>query len=101
MYVGTITADEIVYAGGKVDTSNQNYYLINNYQKTNGAHIFWSLSPHNSGGIMEEAFSVNNDGRLNPSYVNDNYAFRPAVSLASSAVISEGVGTLESPYVIG
>ena len=29
MYVGTLTADEIVYAGGKVSTNNPYYYLIN------------------------------------------------------------------------
>ena len=29
MYVGTLTADEIVYAGGKISTSNQNPYLLN------------------------------------------------------------------------
>ena len=44
MYVGAITADEIVYAGGKVYENNPNYYLINNYQKTNYKY-FWSLSP--------------------------------------------------------
>jgi hypothetical protein len=35
MYVSAITADEIVYAGGKYGSANGNYYLINNYQKSN------------------------------------------------------------------
>ena len=100
MYVGTITADEIVYAGGKVYVGNSNYYLINNWQATNSKY-FWSLSPSGFDGGSDFAFRVSDFGGLGYSNVDDNYSFRPSVSLVSSAVISSGEGTLEKPYVIG
>ena len=31
MYVGTLTADEITYAGGKANVINYNYYLVNEF----------------------------------------------------------------------
>ena len=106
MYVGTLTADEIVYAGGKVSENNPNYYLINKWQNSN-SKSFWSLSPKDFYNISDAAFFVLSDGGLGTDgYVNSggeygNFAFRPSVSLVSSAVISSGEGTLEKPYVIG
>ena len=100
MYVGTLTADEIVYAGGKVNTSNQNYYLINDYQKTNYLY-FWSLSPYYWNGSISRSFYVNNGGNVNGSNVNyDGRGSRPAVSLKSSVLISGGEGTKDNPYTL-
>ena len=105
MYVGTLTADEIVYAGGKVGTNNPNYYLINNYQNSNGL-FFWSLSPYDFGsfdGNGDRAFGVDFGGYL--SYVdvdnNGGFSFRPAVSLLSSVQITGGNGTKANAYTIG
>ena len=99
MYVSTITADEIVYAGGKLVAGNYNYYLMNNYRKD--SYSFWSLSPGSFYGSDDYAFRVDYSGDVYDLNVDYNLAFRPAVSLTSSAVITEGVGTLESPYIIG
>jgi len=105
MYVGTITADEIVYAGGKAYNYNNNFYLLNdNFKNDNfDYYYFLSLSPSRFGGAGDYAFSLYGDGLMNGHDVvsGGNYAIRPAVSLASSAVITSGEGTLESPYVIG
>jgi hypothetical protein len=73
MYVGAITADEVAYAGGKVGTSNQNYYLINEEFKkgssgANKAYDFWSLSPSDFGGANDNAFHVNYDGYLSDGF---------------------------------
>ena len=101
MYVSAITADEIVYAVGKYGEENDNYYLINNYQMSN-VNYFWSLSPGYFDGYGDGAFGVRDYLSLSDYSVNiDLGAFRPSVSLASSAVISEGEGTLEKPYIIG
>ena len=99
MYVGTLTADEIVYAGGKVSTRNPDYYLINDYQKSNSLW-FWSLSPSNfSSG--DSAFYVDRDGGVDNDFlVDSDYSFRPAVSLKSSAQITGGNGTKANPYEI-
>ena len=101
MYVGTLTADEIVYAGGMVYAKNPDYYLINDYQKTNRLY-FWSLSPDYFSSFSDYAFHVYSDGYVSISTVSDNvsYSFRPAVSLKSSVQITGGNGTKENPYVV-
>ena len=111
MYVSALTADEISFAGGKVYSANGNFYLLNeNFKSGNaGYYNFWSLSPvgfdgsydYAFNGANDLAFNLNDDGRMGYDGVNYNRAFRPAVSLASSAVITSGEGTLESPYIIG
>ena len=100
MYVGTLTADEIVYAGGKAYTSNPDYYLINDYQKSNSLY-FWSLSPGSFGSSNDSAFGVVSDGYVNDNDVSLNYSFRPAVSLKSSVQITGGNGTKANAYTIG
>ncbi len=100
MYVGTLTADEIVYAGGKVYTINPDYYLINDYQKSNGLY-FWSLSPDRFSSSYDYAFLVGDDGNLGVVLVsNSRISFRPAVSLKSSVQITGGNGTKTNAYTI-
>ena len=100
MYVGTLTVDEIVYAGGKVYTSNPDYYLINDYQKTNSLW-FWSLSPNRFYSSGDSAFYVNVDGGVGSNYVySDGSSFRPAVQLKSTVQISGGNGTKANAYTI-
>lgn len=100
MYVGTLTADEIVYAGGKVYTGNLDYYLINDYQKSNNL-IFWSLSPDSFNGVDDNAFRVNGIGNLSGDLVSNSRSFRPAVTLLSSVQITGGNGTKANAYTIG
>ena len=100
MYVGTITADEIVYAGGKVYEGNSNYYLINNWQATNSKY-FWSLSPYSFYDNIDYAFCVSSLGYLIDDNVDRSDAFRPAVSLLSSTQITGGNGTKANAYTIG
>ena len=101
MYVGTLTLDEIVYAGGKVGTNNPDYYLINYYQKSNSLN-FWSLSPYGFFGNDDRdlAFVVNDFGDVYDGSVDINYAFRPAVTLLSSVQITGGNGTKANAYTI-
>ena len=104
MYVGTLTADEIVYAGGKADTSNPDYYLINNYQKST-RDDFWSLSPfyfNSVNNIIAFAIRVDYSGTFEDSgYVSNASGLRPAVSLKSSVQITGGNGTKANAYTIG
>ena len=99
MYVGTLTADEIIYAGGKVNTNNMDYYLINDYQKTNNLY-FWSLSPDEFGGNHDHAFGVRNYGYVYSTFVDYLNSFRPAVTLLSSTQITGGNGTKANAYTI-
>ena len=102
MYVGTLTADEIVYAGGKMYTSNRDYYLINDYQES---HLlsFSSLSLYDRFDLFkldDTYFYVTaRDYSLQESSVE--YAdFRPAITLATGIKISSGDGTISNPYKI-
>ena len=109
MYVGTLTADEIVYAGGRVYTSNNTYYLINDYQKTNNLY-FWSLSPrmYNFNNKRDYAFDVTPSGSIDSDYVSKDStnnvgtinSFRPSITLKPGINISGGVGTKSNPYVV-
>ena len=106
MYVGTLTADEIVYCGGKLYVSNPDYYLINNYQSSTRLY-FWSLSPNYFRGSAYAAdsfgarsFGLDYDGQVDHSYVdlNSTLSFRPAVSLKSGISITGGDGTKDNSY---
>ena len=102
MYVGTLTADEISLAGGKIYINNRYFYLINEYQQKHSLG-FWSLSP--SGySFMEDGdalFALNNDGGLGASnFITFSLSFRPSVNLKSSVQITGGDGTISNPYVI-
>ena len=101
MYVATITADEITYAGGKYNSTNYGYYLLNDYQRINTIY-WWSLSPNYWYGSHSYSFYVYSSGRFNYSSVSsDDYGSRPAVSLKSSTSISSGEGTKNNPYTVG
>ena len=101
MYVGTLTADEIVYAGGLTNVTNDlDYYLINDYQKTNSLS-FWPLSPIYFDGDSDRAFCVYSAGFFGNNDVSDDVSFRPAVSLKSSVQITGGNGTKANAYTIG
>ena len=112
-----ISADEVIHAGGKADTNNPSYYLINNYHKdveTNGYHNFWTLTP--SGYIINEygldtVYMVDYDGatvNFFPHIYNyeledgvfADISSRPAASLLNGIKISGGDGTQSNPYVV-
>jgi len=101
MYVATLTADEMSFAGASGST-NYNYYLMNSYAKDNYLY-WWSLSPYIFFGEFGDgyAFSLSDNGGLYDNYVVNDYYSRPAVSLKSGSVITGGEGTLEKPYIIG
>ncbi len=96
-YIGTLTADEIAYAGGQAGYSNKFYYLYDNAQS-----YYWSLSRSRFDDYDDLAFSVNDDGSLNNDGVYDdsNFGARPAVTLATGAQIASGDGTIGNPYKV-
>jgi len=119
MFVATLTADEMAYAGGKYETPNGSYYLINDFQKSE-FFGFYSLSLLYYKGFGENAaedpFSLRKDGSLDFRNIDslgddvNNYGGpRPVVSLNSDVIISTNSdsttngqpGTIDKPYVIG
>ena len=102
MYVGTLTADEIIYAGAKIYVINPDYYLVNDYHRRK-LSWFFSLTPYHFGDNGHNfVFRVGNSGRIYNIYVNINNAglFRPAVQLKSNIQFLGGDGTKENPYEI-
>ncbi len=115
--IGTITFDEVVYAGGGA-MANSNYYLNNN-SKTKD---WWTISPsillyststctnsginfgkpYDCGSCYAYSFIVQKDG--DSSYANrvgrGTLYIRPVVTLLANTQISSGNGTIESPYSI-
>ena len=102
MYVGTLIADEISFAGA-TNSTNYSYYLMNNYAKSNNLS-WWVFSPSNYEvqSNSDSVFYVNNYGYLNYDYLSTLlfYALRPSVVLSSSTEISGGNGTIGNPYIV-
>jgi len=91
--IGLITSDEVIYAGGKSGTFNQEYYLYS-------GKWYWTMAPYSSASGDASVNYVHNFGRLGSGYVDNTNAVRPVVSLKSDA-ISGGSGTAASPFLVG
>jgi len=89
MYVGTLTADEISFAGGYGQT-NYDYYLMNDYAKEENLY-WWSFSSSyfNEWDDGDYAFGVNSNGSLNHNHFR--YSRFP-VTLRSDSSITGGIG---------
>ena len=99
MYVGTLTTDEMMYAGGKFNTNNPNYYLINGYQKSNRLS-FWSLSPAEYANVFFMQYDVYNSSYVYKDMVSAYKSFRPTIQLKSGVQITGGDGTISNPYTV-
>ena len=92
--VGLITADEVVFAGGKGGTNNTSYYL---YTGQN----YWTMSPYSADSdSWASVFSVNSSDRLGDGDVRLLRGVRPVINLANNVTISSGNGSVSNPYVI-
>ena len=92
--IGLITSDEVMYAGGKSGTYNQEYYLYS-------GKYYWTMAPYSYASGSAGVYFVSSIGNL--SYYIVSYssgAVRPVVSLKSDA-ISGGSGTAASPFLVG
>ncbi len=101
--VGLMTADEIVFAGGKYGTNNSSayYYRNANGGSSTGTYRWWTASPSDKYIIHAEVsyvYGSRYSGRLNASSVDDSCAVRPVVSLKSCVLVSDGNGSSGSPY---
>ena len=91
--IGLITTDEVIYAGGKFNTTNKEYYL---YSGT----FYWTMTPYSFASGCANVGRVDDYGYLSVLNVDYTYAVRPVVSLKSDA-ISGGSGTVASPFFVG
>ena len=99
--VGLLTADEVMFAGGKADTSNLKYYL---YSGT----VYWLLSPlafnsNNTAPSDASGFFVYSTGSLGwggSGNIRGVYGVRPSIALSKGTRYSSGDGSFTNPYVI-
>ena len=91
--VGLITIDEVMYAGGVEQASNNTYYLYTN-------QLYWTMSPSVFNIRIPHEFYINSNGGINYTNVRNSYGYRPVISLKSTDVVASGDGTQTNPYVI-
>ncbi len=109
--IGLITYDEVIFAGGKLNTANTSFYL----DRPNG---YWTMSPTSytySSCFYCGYLNVNSDGNLTEtrdSYkasssctINSSYSsyVYPVIALKPTVLIESATanGTKENPYVVG
>ena len=91
--VGLLTADEVMYAGGKYNNANATYYL-------NNSTIYWTMSPWNfDGGVARVGGVLGNVGVYSGAS-HSVLGVRAAVNLSSYVEITSGNGTFDNPYVV-
>ena len=109
MYVGALTADEVVYAGAKVGALNKYFYLMNESFRndTFDYYYFYTMSPGKFGknGFTETDFilTLNGSGGFNNFPVHgdgSSVTFRPTINLKPETQFFSGNGSLSNPYVI-
>ncbi len=105
MYVGTITADEEVFAGITYNIANYDNYLFND--KSIFQLWYWTLSPfyfdvyaHLNNNWYVRAAYIDIYGDLYNNAVNSSFGVRPSVNLKSNIKITGGTGIQSNPYVI-
>ncbi len=98
-YIGTLTADEVVFAGGKYNAANKNFYLTANATSNKWRTISLSFFQ----GSNDASFHVEFDGyvtEFNNFVDNNEFSLRPTISLKAGTVITGGNGIKSNPYAV-
>ncbi len=90
--VGLITIDEVSYAGGVYNITNDTYYLYTN-------QLYWTMSPYSFSNYAY-VWDVGANGNLSSNYVFLSYGVRPVISLKQGTKYSSGNGSKETPFII-
>ena len=93
--IGLITADEVAFAGGVYNKTNEEYYL-------HTGSNYWTMSPSYFSATNSRAvvFRVASDGWLYSSNVFLTYGVRPVINLKATTTISSGNGTAQNPFIV-
>ena len=79
-------------AGGLDNNNNTSYYLYQPYD-------YFTMTPAEYYGYNAYVFYVNGAGNLLRTIPTDRMHIRPVISINSSQTVN-GLGTIESPYVL-
>ena len=90
--VGLISADEVIFAGGYLNTANSKYYLYNGLS-------YYTMTPYYvQRGPKAYLYSVNNS-KLSSSLTSSNNYIRPVINLNGNVKLS-GTGTYDNVYEV-
>jgi len=101
-----MTADEVVFAGGKYHTEPKAYYSMNaNNANVTGSKQWWTMTPSSYNPTINTnrgsyIFLVGDNGRLNNFILVFAYGVRPVLSLKSCVKWQNGDGTSDNPYKV-
>ena len=111
MYVATLTADELAYAGAHAGCRGEySYSVVNNVFIYKGKNYIsyegWLLSPANwSPSIPGPFIFYTSSGQGWGTYPAESQYYRdgnfvPSIQLKANTLISKGTGTISDPYEI-
>ena len=92
--VYSLTADEIIFAGGKSKTGNNDYYLF-----ANSEFSWWTISPSFYKSYAF-AFYMAKGSLATYGAKLVSFNLRPVISLISNIEIISGDGSISDPYII-
>ena len=105
--IALMTVDEVMYAGGKSNTSLTSpyawFYLNSEGESITGGYWWWIMSPVYWYTNIAHVLNVGNyvyPGYIAAAKVNTTPVVRPVISVKSCVQWKSGNGTAESPYEI-
>ena len=103
--IGLMTADEIVFAGGSINSGLTNpyawYYTNSEGNSITNSSSWWTMSPSKWDGTKANVWIVDGNGKLDENgNVSTSYAVRPVISVYSNVYVMSGNGTPENPYIL-
>jgi len=104
-FVGTLTADEILFAGSMENDGNRNdsFYLDNPNEISD--KTWWTLSPSkyysDNTPKIDGVLLLSETGYIVTNFVNlEVVSVRPAITLKTGTKVIGGNGTIDMPYII-
>lgn len=98
-YIGTLLADEVVYAGSirrsNGPTLNNTFYLFNNAQDS-----YWILAYSFYSEGQYYAFNMDSTGHLGAKNITSTSGVRPAITLKPGVQYRKGNGSRTNPYKV-
>ena len=93
--IGLLTADEVTFAGGATSTSqtNSTFYLYT-------SEDYWLMTAFRLNYADGSLYNLYANGNLWLKLTDQTSAVVPVISLASTATISDGTGSYNSPYIV-
>lgn len=94
--IGTLSVDEVIYAGASINEQNQYYYLYNSNIKDS----WWTMSAFKDGVEGLYFYEISSNGEILMNSTGDvSKGIRPVINLNENIEMT-GEGTLENPYKV-